>query len=328
MASGTTPTVLPALSPTPLLIAASHNTGIACLQDNYGSLELSFLPSTPVQQGPSQVLWSLTPKVTQLSSGFALVRHHNLLVITATSDSLSALSLDVASMVKAVNGSSLPSALNLSSYSSVPHRGVPADDGDDGALVDEFNGVGHVVPMSPGHDWYLQVGIDYKDGQDDIMILLLGLATTIEIPASILTDFRLLLVDKSTKYPALTSGQEDEGFPTTAVIAFKYILLHNKRMLQGGSQPVSATPTPSSIISRYNDEEEYKAPTSMWGTLRVQASENVKDCVDALVCDLSDTGISIRWKEHQSAVSSSQVLLICIPMCLIEKVLKRRFTTA
>ncbi len=51
-------------------------------------------------------------------------------------------------------------------------------------------------------------------------------------------------------------------------------------------------------------------PTAIWGTLRVCASKNVKDCVDALVLDLSNTGISLHWKEHQSAESSSQVLLI------------------
>jgi hypothetical protein len=62
------------------------------------------------------------------------------------------------------------------------------------------------------------------------MTLLLGLATTIEILSSVLTNFRLLPVDKSTNYPALTSGQEEDGLPTTAVIAFKYILLHNKQM--------------------------------------------------------------------------------------------------
>ncbi len=53
--------------------------------------------------------------------------------------------------------------------------------------------------------------------------------------------------------------------------------------------------------------------TSMYGTIRVRASENVKDCIEALAWDLSKTGINIRWKEHQSAESSSQVLLVCVP---------------
>ncbi len=86
-------------------------------------------------------------------------------------------------------------------------------------------------PGSPGYGCYLQVAIDYKDGQDDKMTLLLGLATTVEILSSVLTHFCLLPVDKSTNYPTLTSGQEEDGFPTTVVIAFKNILLRNKWML-------------------------------------------------------------------------------------------------
>jgi hypothetical protein len=78
-----------------------------------------------------------------------------------------------------------------------------------------------VEPRSPGYNWYLQVAIDYKEGQDDKMTLLLGLATTVEILSSVLTNFHLLPVDTSTNYPALTSGREEDGFPTTVVIAFK-----------------------------------------------------------------------------------------------------------
>jgi hypothetical protein len=120
-------------------------------------------------------------------------------------------------------------------------------------------------------------------------------------------------VDKTTQYPAITSGCEEDGFPTTAVIAFKYILLRNKHMLRGGTQSTPVTLTPSISHQRHNDEEEYKMPTSMWGTPRVCSSENVKDRVEALVWDLSGYGINIRWKEHQLAESSSQVLLVCMP---------------
>jgi hypothetical protein len=51
----------------------------------------------------------------------------------------------------------------------------------------------------------------------------------------------------------------------------------------------------------------------MYDTIRIRASENVKDCVEALAWDLSDTGINICWKEHQSVESSSQFLLVCVP---------------
>ena len=54
--------------------------------------------------------------------------------------------------------------------------------------------------------WFLQIRIDYKDGQDDKMTLLLGLASTVNFFASVLTNFCLLPVDKTTQYPAITSG--------------------------------------------------------------------------------------------------------------------------
>ncbi len=67
------------------------------------------------------------------------------------------------------------------------------------------------------------------------------------------------------------------------------------------SIPIAASsPTPPPLFLWHNDEEEYKMPTSMYGTIRVHASENVKDCIEALARDLSNTGINIRWKEHIS----------------------------
>jgi hypothetical protein len=150
-------------------------------------------------------------------------------------------------MVQAVNDPPLPLAFKLLLYPAVPHKNVPRNFEEDEALQDEFNGIGWVEPGSPGYNWYLQVAIDYKDGQDDKMTLLLGLATTAEILSSVLTDFCLLPVDKSTNYPALTSGWEEDGFPTTAVIAFEYIFLCNKRMSGGGNPSTPATLNLSSI---------------------------------------------------------------------------------
>jgi hypothetical protein len=51
----------------------------------------------------------------------------------------------------------------------------------------------------------------------------------------------------------------------------------------------------------------------MWGTLQVRMAKNVKECMEVLTWDLSETGISVQWKKHQSSKSGSQVLLICIP---------------
>ncbi len=46
----------------------------------------------------------------------------------------------------------------------------------------------------------------------------------------------------------------------------------------------------------------------MWGTLQVCTAKNVKECMEAIAWDLSETGISIWWNEHQSSKSGSQVL--------------------
>jgi hypothetical protein len=63
------------------------------------------------------------------------------------------------------------------------------------------------------------------------MTLLLGLSTTVEILSSVFSGFQLLRVNKTATYPPLTSSREEEGFPTTTVMAFKYILLCNTRKM-------------------------------------------------------------------------------------------------
>jgi hypothetical protein len=198
--------------------------------------------STPVHSRPVQAPRSITPKASQLSSAFASVRQHDLLIVTAGLDSLSALSSMGASQAHAAGG--LPSALKSSSYPLAPNKAVLWNDAKDKALRDEFNSIGIVEPGSPGYEWFLQLIIDYKDGQDDKMTLLLGFASAVEILLSVHTNFCLLPVDKNLKYPAITSGREIEGFPTTAVIAFKYILLCNKRMSGGVSQSPPVPPPP------------------------------------------------------------------------------------
>jgi hypothetical protein len=111
-------------------------------------------PATPAHFLPVQVPSTITPKVFQLSYAFALVRQHDLLIVTAGSDSLSALSLEGASLAQAVSG--LPSALKSLLYPTVPHRDVPQNDADDEALHNKFNGIGTVEPGSPRYDWFLQ----------------------------------------------------------------------------------------------------------------------------------------------------------------------------
>ncbi len=137
-----------------------NNTSDACLQD----IPTPMAPVTPVHSQTDSVPCTITPKASQLFSAFATMHQHNLLYCTAGLDSLSASSLEGVSMVQAVSGPSLPLALKLLLYPEVPCKNFPRNEKVDEALRDEFNGIRQVEPGSPGHDWYLQVGIDYKDG--------------------------------------------------------------------------------------------------------------------------------------------------------------------
>jgi hypothetical protein len=213
-----------------------------------------------------------TPEVLQLETAFASVGQHersNILlspmVVTKSSttvNSLSALSLGTTPMVLSTAGQLLTLALNASKYSLVPHGALPVNEDDKDDPDNEFTGIGHVIPGSPGQDSFLQVGIDNKGSQDGRMTLLLVLLTVIDILSLVVPKFCLLPVTSAAMHPALTSGCEEDGFPTTTVIAFKYILQCNKRVTHGGS--ASPPPTPSRS-HQHNDEEDYKALMAMWG---------------------------------------------------------------
>jgi hypothetical protein len=65
------------------------------------------------------------------------------------------------------------------------------------------------------------VDIDNKESQDDRMTLLLGPSTIIDILSLVMPKIFPLPVNPADTYPALTSGCEEEGISTTAVLAFK-----------------------------------------------------------------------------------------------------------
>jgi hypothetical protein len=46
----------------------------------------------------------------------------------------------------------------------------------------------------------------------------------------------------------------------------------------------------------------------------VYGRENVKTACNLIAWDMSDSGLSIGWKEHQSVDSSAQILLMCCPV--------------
>jgi hypothetical protein len=45
----------------------------------------------------------------------------------------------------------------------------------------------------------------------------------------------------------------------------------------------------------------------------VRGKTNVKEACEVLAWDMSGSGLQIWWKDHQSAESSAQVLLMCVP---------------
>ena len=51
----------------------------------------------------------------------------------------------------------------------------------------------------------------------------------------------------------------------------------------------------------------------MWGVIRVAGEGNVKEACEALAWDMEDSGLQVRWKDHQSAESSAQILIINVP---------------
>jgi hypothetical protein len=164
-----------------------------------------------------------------------------------------------------------------------------------------------VAPGSSGHDWYLQLGIKFIEGHDSRTTLLMGLTAFMEIVPAFIDGFQLLPLISPSILPPLTTGS---NIPKTAALAFKYFKVKNMSNMRGATAP----PAVSHISpARHNDDEEFRPPTMLWGVVRVRGNENVKEAIDAVAWDMNDTGLSIRWKEHQSAESNAQVLLMCCP---------------
>jgi hypothetical protein len=64
-------------------------------------------------------------------------------------------------------------------------------------------------------------------------------------------------------------------------------------------------------LQRHNDDEEFIPSKLVQAVIRVRGKENVKVACNSISWDMSDSGLTIRWKEHQSVDLSAQVLLMC-----------------
>jgi hypothetical protein len=147
-----------------------------------------------------------------------------------------------------------------------------------------------VSPGSPGVFWFLQVGITFMDGQDSKMTMLLGLSALIDILSEAVDGFELHPLDKASTLPPLTNSKVEDGFPRACALAFRYMNVRDKRNRVAKQPVTTAAPSPH----RFDDEEDYRAPTAMWGVIRVQGKSNVKEACDALTWDLSGSGLQVR----------------------------------
>ncbi len=91
--------------------------------------------------------------------------------------------------------------------------------------------------------------------------MLLGLSFLMDILPEAINGFALHPLDKKSMLPALTNNRVEDGFPGSAVLAFKYFHVKDKQN-RAAKQLVPALPQQPSPF-RHNNEEDYKQPTAM-----------------------------------------------------------------
>ncbi len=220
--------------------------------------------------------------------------------------------LDISLMMNTVPNR--PLALSSSTFTPPLHNAIPTNAIDSIQGTTMVSSSHRILPGSPGKFWYLQVGFDYLEGQDSKTTMLFGLSTLMEILPDTIDSFTLHPLNTASTLPPLTNTKPDDGFPSLAVLVFKYFLVKNKNNSRGAPQALPSPPKPSPHRHRYNDEEEYRAPTTLWGVIKCTCNGNIKEGVEGLAWDIGNTGITIKYKEHQSPDSSAQILLMNVPV--------------
>ncbi len=271
----------------------------------------SATPATPSSTPRSRV--SMSSLGVQMVSNIAAVRQDSRQACgpTPVLDGTPSLLTDGSVSATTTSSFSGQSSLNASKYPSVPHGQLPVNECGDEHQVDMFS-MDHWIDLgAKGHFWYLSVGIDYIEDKDSRGTMLLGMSSILETFPHMIFGFELHLLNPASTLPFLTSNDVEWGFPQSAFLMFKYFYVKNKINSRGAPQ----TPTVAATVShtRFDDEVEFRPSNTLWGTVKVQADENVKEVVEALTWDFNKTGIQVRWKPHQSADSSVQVQIMCCP---------------
>ncbi len=240
----------------------------------------SATPATPSSTPKSCV--PLSSLGTQMISDIAAVRQDSHQACNPTPVLNGTPSLLTGRSVSATTTSSFSgrSSLNASKYPLVSHGQLPVNECGDEHQEDMFS-MDHWIDLgAKGHFWYRSVGIDYIEDEDSRGTMLLGMSSILEMFPHMISGFELHPLDPTSTLPFLTLNDVARGFPQSALLMFKYFHVKNKINLRGAPQ----TPMVAAMVSltRFDDEAEYTPSNTLWGTIKVQANENVKEAVEAL----------------------------------------------
>ncbi len=110
--------------------------------------------------------------------------------------------------------------------------------------------------------------------------MLLGLSSHMDILPEAINGFALHPLDEQSTLPSLTNNRAKDGFPGSAVLAFKYFHVKDKQNRAAGQLAAALSQQPSTF--RHNNKEDYKQPTAMLGVICVTGNGNIKEACESL----------------------------------------------
>jgi hypothetical protein len=119
------------------------------------------------------------------------------------------------------------SALRPLKYAPISHNHILTNKVDDSPGTNIFLMAHRTTPGCAGHFWFLQVGTNYLDDHNSKTTMLLGLSSFMDILPNAINGFELHPLDEQSSLPHLTNNKIEDGFPGSAVLAFKYVLVRD-----------------------------------------------------------------------------------------------------
>ncbi len=231
----------------------------------------------PIQTPSPQTQASSFTTVGNLLSKMVTLRQHAPVKVTSvplsevtplisTAESLLALS-SVSTPAKQLSAGIL--SLNTTSYPSVPHGHLPGNKTTDND-GDMYSLSHRIIPGCAGSFWFLQVSFDILPDQDSRSTLLLCLLSLLEFFSSIIDGFEMHPLDPKSTLSPLISGLQA---PKTAVLAFKYCGVKNKRIVQNSSQSPAK---PQMNLQRHNNDKEFTPSTSVQAVWKRELKDSVQ----------------------------------------------------